>query len=256
MLVRRRRTRNYTNIDNDVFDDEWLIGHSLGVLTYLLSRPNDWEVQPEHLQKRFGIGRDRFQKIMRLLRKLGYARIEYEHDAKTGKFRNCGHVITDEPIEVQKDLFADQVASPEVAEAIEAADSAQADVIADRLPEKAAHGSTVSLKDRQTAEPSDGKSGTKETTTERKQNPHKPPRGPLWELSLTGLAESPSKTAELRFERLRSAWVSDPTIVWTIVEREFFKLSASDQEDACRIAPRYVGFCQQAAGNSSSPGVG
>lgn len=240
MIVRRKRTRNYTNIDNAVFDDERLVGHSLGVLTYLLSRPNNWEVQPDHLQDRFGVGRDRLQKIMKLLRECGYARIEYEHDPKTGKFRNCGYVITDEPIRPAPDGPEGEsiIASAEMAETIENADLEPANNDVHRVPEKPLDGAH-----RVPDLPSDGFSGTKEeTTTERKQTPPNP-QGGLGE----DLSNDP-------FEKLRQEWPSDPTINWLVVERRFLELSPADQADAARIAPRYIAYCTKISRKLKYPG--
>ncbi|WP_052954870.1 hypothetical protein [Microvirga vignae] len=252
MIIRRRRTRNFTTIDNGVFDDQELSPEALGVLSYLLSRPNNWEVQPDHLRSRFDIGRDKLQKIMRLLRERGYARIEYEHDKATGTFRNCGYVICDEPVMIKTVQPVGEVASDAVAEAIETADlTNESDV--HRVPENPAHGETVSRENRLTVKPSAGKSGSKEETkTEIKQNPHTP-KGDLGEGSSIDLEEIPSKTASARFERLREAWPADPTINWERVESGFYRMPVEDQENASKIAKRYVEFCRREGRKLKAP---
>ncbi len=252
MIIRRRRTRNFTTIDNGVFDDRDLSPEALGVLAYLLSRPNNWEVQPDQLRRRFDIGRDKLQKIMRLLRERGYARIEYDHDKATGTFRNCGYVICDEPIMIKAAEPVGEVASDAMAEAIEAADlTNESDV--HRMPENPAHG-TVSLKTREPVKPSAGKPGSKEETkTERKQIPPNPQGGMVGEASID-LSEIPSKTAGARFDRLREAWPNDPTINWERVESQFYKMPADEQEQAARIASRYVEFCRREGRKLKFPG--
>jgi hypothetical protein len=252
MIIRRRRTRNYTTIDNGVFEDERLKSAELGMLTYLLSRPHDWEVQPEQLQKRFDVGRDKFQKIMRVLRELGYARIEYEHDKETGKFRNCGYVICDEPVSMKETTAAGQVATDEQAEIIEKADAEGEETAAHRVPENPVHG-TVCLENRLPAEPSPGKPGSKEKQkTERKQNPHTP-KGDLGVGSSIDLEGIPSKTASARFDRFRESWPADPTINWERVESGFYRMRADDQDNASKIASRYVEYCRRGGRKLKAP---
>lgn len=70
MIIRSERSRNFTVIDNAMFD----VGMSLeavGLLCYLLSRPDHWRVMPQQLASKFG-GRDRTYRILRELVGAGY----------------------------------------------------------------------------------------------------------------------------------------------------------------------------------------
>src|SRR5262249_10309106 len=64
MIIRRRHTKNFTTISNDLFDDERLAADEVGILAYLLSRPHDWEVRRGALQRRWGIGREAMKRIV------------------------------------------------------------------------------------------------------------------------------------------------------------------------------------------------
>ena len=82
MIIRRaRRERGFAIIDNAVMNDERLTDH-LGLLVYLLSRPPDWEVRQAQLMKRFAIGRDKLQRMLRDLRGFGYMRNEKLRDPR------------------------------------------------------------------------------------------------------------------------------------------------------------------------------
>lgn len=56
MIIRRRHTANYTTIGNVLFEDERLSADEVGILAYLLSRPNDWEVRRPALMRRWRVG--------------------------------------------------------------------------------------------------------------------------------------------------------------------------------------------------------
>lgn len=72
MIIRRKHTSNFTPLANTPFNDERLAADELGVLAYLLTRPNDWEVRPVQLRKRFGMGRDSMRRAIRANIRFGY----------------------------------------------------------------------------------------------------------------------------------------------------------------------------------------
>ncbi|WP_210482720.1 helix-turn-helix domain-containing protein [Microvirga antarctica] len=78
-----------------------------------------------------------------------------------------------------------------------------------------------------------------------------PPEGDLGGVSDSGEV---SKSARARFDRLRSAWPADPDITWSVAERVFYRLSAEDQDDAARLAGRYVAYRRQAGRKLMFPG--
>jgi hypothetical protein len=84
MIVRRRHTANFTTIGNKMFDDERLAADEVGILTYLLSRPHDWEVRRPALMKRWSIGREALRRIIRNLVRYGYCRAERKRHQDNG----------------------------------------------------------------------------------------------------------------------------------------------------------------------------
>jgi|GEM_PF-2957956 len=104
-IIRRRHNRDFTTIRNDVFRDEDLALDALGLLCYLRSRPDDWNISQEHLRRRFGtgsgdarkpMGREQMQRIMRELIASGWVQRE---EARTGRgsFGGVEYIVLDEP---------------------------------------------------------------------------------------------------------------------------------------------------------------
>lgn len=55
-VFRRQHNSNFTTISNRLFDDDRLAADELGILAFLISRPQDWEVRRPALMRRWGIG--------------------------------------------------------------------------------------------------------------------------------------------------------------------------------------------------------
>lgn len=91
----KRPSRDFSIFDNALLKDEALNAESLGVLVYLLSKPDDWRVMPGHLAKRFGCGRDKIYRILNDLIAAGYAaRLQVRQD--DGSFSENNYLISDE----------------------------------------------------------------------------------------------------------------------------------------------------------------
>jgi hypothetical protein len=96
MIIKRRVTRQFLQLDNDVVRDKRLALDEHGMLHYLLSLPDDWEVNLRHLEKYWNIGRDKRRRIFNALRKTGWARLERLH-SEEGAFIGARWIIGDEP---------------------------------------------------------------------------------------------------------------------------------------------------------------
>jgi hypothetical protein len=72
MIVRTKKNRNYTVINNTVLEDERLSWRARGIAAYLLSKPDDWEINYQHLWKNGTEGRDAILKSMKELEDCGY----------------------------------------------------------------------------------------------------------------------------------------------------------------------------------------
>lgn len=74
MIIRReKRTKNFTVIDNDIINDPRLDWRDLGLLVYLLSKPDNWEICTAHLIKVRKSGRDAIYTSLKVLCECGYA---------------------------------------------------------------------------------------------------------------------------------------------------------------------------------------
>lgn len=76
MIIRRRHTANYTTIGNVLFEDERLTADEVGILAYLLSRPNDWEVRRPALMRRWRVGIVAMKRIVHNWMRTGWCRAE------------------------------------------------------------------------------------------------------------------------------------------------------------------------------------
>lgn len=83
MIIRSPRTANFSVISNDILNDTDIPVDSLGLLVYLLSKPDNWEIQVGHLQTRFGCGKERIYRMLKDLRICGYASYQRFADGTT-----------------------------------------------------------------------------------------------------------------------------------------------------------------------------
>ena len=95
----RRGVRNarYAAIPNHVFEDARLSMEARWLLSYLLSKPDNWTVVIGDIIKKGNCGRDKARKMIAELVELGYA--EREQQREDGKFGSSVLVIYDEPRE-------------------------------------------------------------------------------------------------------------------------------------------------------------
>lgn len=93
----RRGVRNarYAAIPNHVFEDSRLSMEARWLLSYLLSKPDNWTVVVGDITKKGGCGRDKARKMIAELVECGYAEREQQRD--DGKFGYSVLVIFDEP---------------------------------------------------------------------------------------------------------------------------------------------------------------
>jgi hypothetical protein len=98
MIVRRKVSRNFTIITNNCFDDLSLSGELLGLLTYLLSRPNDWQIRPQPLARRMGWGRDKTYDALNALADLLYIERRQQRNGTNGKFAAVEYIVYDERV--------------------------------------------------------------------------------------------------------------------------------------------------------------
>lgn len=74
-IIRTKRTNNFTTVPNSLLNDARLRWNDLGLLVYLLSKPDTWAVRVDALVKERGIGRDSVYESLKRLREHGYAKL-------------------------------------------------------------------------------------------------------------------------------------------------------------------------------------
>jgi hypothetical protein len=80
MIIRTSRKNRFTHIPNDLIEDPSLDWKDLGLLVFLLSKPDNWEISVEHLKKQRKLGRDGIYKCLDTLIFAGYAIREKNKD--------------------------------------------------------------------------------------------------------------------------------------------------------------------------------
>jgi|GEM_PF-1897441 len=71
-IYRVEKNRNYTMISNEAMRDTRLSFGARGLLVYLLSLPDDWEINTAHLIKQSSLGRDGIKRLLGELEVCGY----------------------------------------------------------------------------------------------------------------------------------------------------------------------------------------
>jgi hypothetical protein len=102
-LVRRgRRNAHYTAISNSLIDHPSLSPDTRIALIYLLSKPDDWQLQIGDLRRVLGTGdrpcgRDKAYKVLKELRESAY--VVAVEELRSGRFRGIAYYVFDEPLE-------------------------------------------------------------------------------------------------------------------------------------------------------------
>ena len=95
MIIRTRATQRFTLLRNSILEDPNLSFKAKGLLSYLLSRPNNWRCNLQHLQTIGRDGRDSLRTAMREIRDAGYAKLVSRKHKVTGKFAGKEWTISD-----------------------------------------------------------------------------------------------------------------------------------------------------------------
>lgn len=94
-VLRRVHTNNFTIIGNACLCDESLSAEALGVICYLIGRPNNWTLRQGQLSERFRCGADRIQRILKELIEAGYIRKARARDPKTQVWQAVEYIVLD-----------------------------------------------------------------------------------------------------------------------------------------------------------------
>lgn len=95
MIIRRQHTANFTTIGNQLVNDERLDADEVGIMLWLLSRPNDWEVRRAVIARRWRYGRERIARVFQNLIRTGWVVAEAQRLAD-GTFHVI-YMVRDDP---------------------------------------------------------------------------------------------------------------------------------------------------------------
>ncbi len=230
MIIRRAtRPRQFAIVDMALMNDEDLTAEALGVLLYLLAKPDNWRVSIDQLKGRFCIGRDKMQGIMRLLRDCGYARLEQMKDPETGRLLGQGYSIHDESNRPKRAVAAAADVVP---------DESEGATTCDREPENPALGedATENRILRLPENPTAGKPGSILNTdsvpnTESNLSPQPPETGGREGVNL--------------WDEFAKGWDWDDLDIPDQARRAFERLDAVDQRSAARFAGRFCALARE-----------
>lgn len=255
MIIRRVKTKNFVQLENALVRDQNLTLDEHGMLHYLLSLPDDWEVSRHNCAKFWGIGRDKAARIFRSLRKRGWAQVERVH-GDDGTFLGVRWIITDEPGEPIDDaaLDAEEAADDEadpvpshVAEETSARDAVEQSADeAVAAPATAHHdtplpcdGLPVTRVNRDTGKAYHGYIDSKKTESYENRDSQTPPNAN----PQTSCADPPTKTGGCAFSDLLRVWPPDVVLSRVAAEKAWQHLSTTDRRRANDCAQSYLDDC-------------
>jgi len=86
----------YTVISNALVNDPSLSLNALAVMTYLISKPHDWRVRADDIQRRFQISRGKVYNILDELMERGY--LSREIIRQGGRVKECRYTVMEHPV--------------------------------------------------------------------------------------------------------------------------------------------------------------
>lgn len=95
--IRTEKTENYSILSNGFINDPALSYAEVGLLTFLLSKPNNWKVNVQNLVNSHTNGKDAVYAVLKSLGEKGYIEREQEQ-GEGGKFSQISYVVREEPV--------------------------------------------------------------------------------------------------------------------------------------------------------------
>jgi hypothetical protein len=84
-IGRKRKKNGFTQISNSLLEDNRLSWKAKGILSYLMSRPDNWKVNKVDIQRKATEGRDSVNSAIQELKEFGYLHI-YKNISEKGQF--------------------------------------------------------------------------------------------------------------------------------------------------------------------------
>ena len=250
MIAKRRPgSMPFVTVTNALVNDR-RVTSALGVLIYLLSKPDDWVVRKGELRDRFGVGDHVIQGWMRQLREAGYAVLE-PLKSPTGAFIGKGYLISAEPMETP-DLSTDEdegepVAGddPEASETVETSDAKEASSGSGQANNWPVHGQANFPSVQKLPRP-----------LQKKDNIQKPPLSPESDFDGAPSSASMGAGASSEIEQLPADIETDWTrfqTLWPFGEgedrakarRRMARMSSAQRSEALRGIEGYLTWCRR-----------
>jgi hypothetical protein len=99
-IIRVQKTEKFTVISNVHINDDRLSWKATSILTYLLSKPNDWTVYVKQLAKAKKDGIKAVYSGIRELKEFGYIEHKFIH-GEDGKIQHGEYIVHEEPIDIE-----------------------------------------------------------------------------------------------------------------------------------------------------------
>lgn len=99
-IIRVQKNENYSIISNGHINDDRLSWKATAILTYLLSKPNDWTVYVKQLAKAKKDGIKAVYSGIKELKEFGYIEHKFIH-GEDGKIQHGEYIVHEEPIDVE-----------------------------------------------------------------------------------------------------------------------------------------------------------
>ena len=221
MIIRRRRTKNFTILENEVVEDERLTLDEIGLLTWLRSRPDHWEVSRAYIGKRFKIGRDKVARIFRALIECGWMVRESTPPGVPARY-----VVCDEP-GTEVEMTADDLAE------VEGGQREKNDSPADTVAGLSQSGFPSTENPPAGDPPTENPAAIVSTDLKQELKPTQPFQG-----------RALSEATEKRFQEFKSGY-PDGIVDPEAAKREFAALSEPDQVACIAAVPVYAGRCRK-----------
>jgi hypothetical protein len=76
MIYKKKHERDYTIIDNNLLRDKRLSLQARGLMSYLLSNKETWQISFQKIQQETGVKRGQLESIIKELQALNYLKVE------------------------------------------------------------------------------------------------------------------------------------------------------------------------------------
>jgi hypothetical protein len=231
MIIRRRHTKSFVTLENALVRDRRLSLDEHGMLHYLLSLPDDWEVSRANCARFWDIGKDKAARIFRSLRRCGWAQVERIH-GEDGTFLGVRWIITDEPGAEVSEAALDQETDTDD-DAPETAPTVAPEHHDMPLPE---HGLTMTRVNHGAEKAYHGEYiDSKKTDSEENRLPQ------------NGVRENSLETSEKQpatFTELLKLWPPDHVLSRVAAEQAWQRMGRVARQPAFDAAPRYLDDCR------------